>query len=168
MDMRVKPKVSCPRVQYRRDAERGLHSRVAQLQQRLGSCAHQCREQLTAAIGNEGMQLARHGEDDVEVSDWQDPLLSSLDPTLLCKCLTLRAMPIPARVVGWAGVAATITDIKMATEAGRAARCHGGESTPLFESAQSLICEPVAVSTSNLSDVELWSMGAPSMERWHG
>jgi hypothetical protein len=84
---------------------------VTHLQQRLGSGAHQRREQLTAAIGNESMQLARHGEDDLEVSDWQEPLMPSVDPALLRKCLTLRAVPIPARVVGWAGVTATITDI---------------------------------------------------------
>jgi hypothetical protein len=77
-------------------------------------------------------------------------------------------VPIPARVVSWAGVAATITDIEMATEGGCAACCHGREGTPLFESAQGLSREPVAMPTSNLSNVELWSMGAPSMERWHG
>jgi hypothetical protein len=74
-------------------------------------------------------------------------------------------MPIAARVVGWTGVTTTITYIKMATEAGRAACCHRRERAPLFGSNHGMRRKPMTVPTSDLANVILWSVGAPSMER---
>jgi hypothetical protein len=73
-------------------------------------------------------------------------------------------MPISARVVRWAGVATTITDIEMAAEASCSACCHGSERAPLFGSVHGVSRKPMTMPTCNISDVKLWSMRAPRME----
>jgi hypothetical protein len=102
------------------------------------------------------------------MSDRQDALLPGFDPTLLRKRLAFRAVPIATRVVGGTGVAATITDIEMATQRSSPTRGHGCERTTLFWSSHGMRRESMTMTAGDIADVVLWSMGAPDMGRRHG
>jgi hypothetical protein len=64
-------------------------------------------ENLPVSQGK-GIELVRQGEDDMEVLNGEELFPPCLDPLLFPQELTLRAVPVPARVVGYLEVAALL------------------------------------------------------------
>src|SRR5450759_2145895 len=104
MDMRMKEQISGPGMQDSGDAKLGVFAQPLRVggqgQERVGGRSEQECEDLGSVVAGETVQLTGDGEDEVEVVDWQDALEASLDPAGLIERLALRAMAIPARVVG--------------------------------------------------------------------
>ena len=78
-------------------------------------------EQRDGVLADQGPQLRRQGEDDVEVAHRQRALHARRDPSRLSQGLALGAMAIAARVVDGVLVAAPAAHVAVPTERTRAA-----------------------------------------------
>ena len=81
-------------------------------------------ENLPVSQGK-GIELVRQGEDDVEVLDGEELFPPCLDPLLFLQELTLRAVPVPARVVGYLEVAALLALVDVSPQTCRSADLDG-------------------------------------------
>src|SRR5262245_43143778 len=86
----------------------------------------------------------RHGEDDLEVVGVEEVGFALLDPLRPREGLTLRAVPISARVVPEAPMVATITLLHMPAERGGPAPLDGRHHTARWQRERSGL-EPIAM-----------------------
>src|SRR5438552_9611507 len=63
-------------------------------------------------------QMTRKREDHMDVTRWEKLLATCCEPTIASSCLTLRAVPISARVVGDGAMSAAGAFIEMSAERG--------------------------------------------------
>ena len=82
-------------------------------------------------LEGDGGDRRRQGEHDVEIGDRQQFALSILQPLCSRRALTLRTMPIAARVVGDARRAAIVASLDMTAERRRSARRDRAHDAPL-------------------------------------
>jgi hypothetical protein len=75
----------------------------------------------------------RYREDNVEVAGVEEFTFSCRQPALASLCLTLGAVPIPARVVRDGLIAATRASIAMPAEGSRAAALNGSKGFELLK-----------------------------------
>ena len=80
----------------------------------------------------ECVQRVRQSEDDMEVGQGKQVLLASCEPALTRLRLTLRAVPVAARVVGDGLQIASRAGIQMASERSRAASGDGSQDVELL------------------------------------
>src|SRR5215467_4034186 len=76
-------------------------------------------------LQSEWGQFMRESENHMEITDWQDFRLPSGDPAVACGGLTLRAVPVSARVIGDGLMPALGALVAMAAEGGRATTRNG-------------------------------------------
>ena len=72
-----------------------------------------------------GIELVRQREDDVEVLDGEELFPPGLDPFFFFEELALRAVPVPARVVGYLEVAALLALVDVSPQTCRSADLDG-------------------------------------------
>ena len=82
-------------------------------------------------LQGDGGDGRRHGENDMEIRNWQEFGTTIGEPLGARQALALGAVPIAARVVGDAGLAAVLALLDMAAERCGAAGLHGGHDTAL-------------------------------------
>ena len=88
--------------------------------------------QEEAFVGkDEGIEIVRESEDNMEIADGQDFRLASLEPASRVEALALGAMPIAAGVVGWPFEGAAVASLKVAAESGSAAALDGAHDFEL-------------------------------------
>src|SRR6185437_5952368 len=104
-------------------------------------------------------QFSRKREDDMEVPDVEQPFAALLDPMLLGERLTLRAVPVAARMVRMVLVPARRAVLDMASER-RGAALLDVRQHPLLLTRQGVLgFEPRAVRAHDVADVEPRSPG---------
>jgi hypothetical protein len=122
VDMGVVTEVGGPGVQDGRDAEPGAVALASEvLQDGGGGVEHRAVDEGIVAQGD-GPQLAREGEDDLEVRDWQHPPLLRFEPLGAGAALTLCTVAVPARVVPRPRPATVVAHRQVAAERCRSAR----------------------------------------------
>ena len=117
--------VLSPRVKNGNEA--GLHPETLtrKFRERLGGGFEKdVIENLPVSQGK-GIELVRQGEDDMEVLDGEELFPPCLDPLLFLQELTLRAVPVPARVVGYLEVAALLALVDVSPQICRSADLDG-------------------------------------------
>jgi hypothetical protein len=82
-------------------------------------------------LKGDGGNLLWYSKNDVKIGNVQKLRFSILDPLGARQRLTLRTVPIRARVAPDALVAATVTDLDMAAQSGRAAQLDGAHHAPV-------------------------------------
>jgi hypothetical protein len=157
--VRVEGQCARPGVQDERGAEHDAEAAVTELEQRLGGGVEQRVEHRLGRELGEGAKLARQREDDVEVPDVEEPLLTLRDPLLLGERLTLRAMPVAARVVRRVLVAARSAEVDMAPERGGAALRDVRQHPPLLARQRMADLELRPMRAHDVADVVLRSPG---------
>jgi hypothetical protein len=85
-----------------------------------------------AILESQWSQLVREGENDVEVLDVENLLLTGLKPRGTCSALTLRAMPVTAGVVDADDVTTLVALLRAAAENRRPALYKVGQDTTLL------------------------------------
>jgi hypothetical protein len=123
VDMGMMHQRRSPGVQHGGDADAGAEVTGigGDRQQRLGRGAEQQIVDDGLVVEGDGGDLGRHGEDDVEVSDWQEIGLARGQPRARRRTLALGAVPVAAAVIGDPPVAAVFTGFDVTTEGGGAA-----------------------------------------------
>jgi hypothetical protein len=109
---------------------------------RLGRGAEQDGIGHTLALEGDLRRRHRQGEDDMEVRHWQQLGLPCLEPSGPRQALTLRAMPVAARIVGAANQPAIVALFDMPAER----RCPAGPDRchyPLLDPTEMLVM-PIA------------------------
>jgi hypothetical protein len=96
-----------------------------------GAARKQKREQPPLILPHQRHERVRHAEDQVEVADRQQFLLTLVEPLVASVGLALGTVPVAARVVGDDLMTAARALIAMATERGGAAPCNGIEHLDL-------------------------------------
>ena len=71
-------------------------------------------------LQDQGGQMTRKREDHMDVARWEKLLATCCEPAIASSCLTLRAVPISARVVGDGAMSAASALIEMSAERGGA------------------------------------------------
>ncbi len=163
--VRVEGQLPGPGVQHERGAEPGAEPAVAELEQGLGGGVKERVEDHVRGAAREGSQLGRQGEDDVEVPDVEQALAALLDPMLLGERLTLRAVPVAARMVRVVHVPARRAVLDMASERGGAALRDVRQHPLLRGGEQVQDLELCAVRAHDVGDVEPRS---PDLRRARG
>ena len=101
----------------------------------------------------EWVQRMRQSKDDMEVWQGEQVLLAPRKPALARLCLTLRAVPIAARVVGDGMEIAPRAGVQMASERSRAASGDGPQHAEL------LVAKPGTVLFSKAVTVDAKDVG---------
>lgn len=96
------------------------------------------------------MQLLRDGEDDVEVLDGEQILHPALEPLGLLEGLTLRAVAVPAGVVGDLPMPAAVAHLDVAAEGGGPAGDDRARRSGLIAAQPR---EPTAVLTEDVGEL---------------
>ncbi len=155
MHVGVKPKLLVPSMQHNRGAKSRSES---------ASCKHtQCgcgagKEQPkndSGSKGGERTQLGGHRKDNVKMCDIEQPASLVFNPLLLHQRLTLRTMPIAARVICRVLETAGLTDIKMAAERGRAASRNIGQHSALLSAEPDRLLESRTMLSDDIGQFEV-------------
>ena len=127
-------KVLSPGVQEREAADFGAEMlRISgERQKGFGSGTKQQPVDGAAILECQWSQLVREGENDVEVLNVENLLLTGLEPRGTCSSLTLRAMSVTAGVVGADDVTTLVALFGVATENRRPALHEVGQDTTLL------------------------------------
>ena len=155
----VEAKVAGPGMQDERGAEDRAEPALAELEQGLGGSMKERVEDHLRSAASERPQFRRKREDDVEVPDIEQPLAALLDPMLLGERLTLRAVPVAARMVRMVLVPARRAVLDMASERRCAALLDVRQHPLLLTRQRVQDFEPRAVRAHDVADVELRSPG---------
>lgn len=131
MDVRVEPQLLRPRVQHGGEADSGAETMGGDVEECFGDGLEEKVQADPGRFAEQGMKLAGHGEDEVEIGCGQEPALLCFRPQLLLEDLTLRAVAVAARIVGRTGVAALIADLEVTAECGRTAGHQGTHDSSL-------------------------------------
>ena len=130
MHMRVMQQVLPPGVQHGQEAD--LRPQMlwisGDVAQRLRGRPEQDVVDHGLVLERDDLDLRRHGEHHVEVGHVEQFRLTVLEPLRACETLALRAVPVAARVVGDALMAAIAAPLDVTAESGGAAtldRDHG-------------------------------------------
>ena len=86
--------------------------------------------------------LSRNGEDDMEIADRQQVVLTCGQPLARRDSLALRAVPVPAAVIGDAAVAAILASLDVSAECRGAARLDGRHHLQLGQADMPGMCRP--------------------------
>src|SRR5512143_223224 len=119
-----------PGMEHAEEADFGAESLgiAGNFHQRCGAEAQQHRVDELLILQCELCQRTGHGENDVGIGDRKKFFLPPVDPTKAGIGLTLWAMPVTARIVRVAGVAAAGTLVDMPAEGGSAATYDGSQN----------------------------------------
>ena len=120
-----------PGVQDGDEAEPGLQAFGGEPSERLGRRAHQQTVDGRLVLERDLGRRRRQGEDDVEIGDRQQLGFARRQPLRPRRALTLRTMPISARIVGDARQPAIVAALDMTAERRRAAGGDRREHAPL-------------------------------------
>lgn len=114
----MKQQVLAPSVEHRREPQLASQSLwiATQLQQRFRGRLEQKAIEKSLVLQHKRLQLVRQGEDNVEVSDRQDPLESRVDPCFAVGGLAFRTMAVPAGIVRDADEAASTARVDVASQ----------------------------------------------------
>src|ERR1700680_1452165 len=127
MDVRMKSELLSPGVQHAEEAD--LRTEVfwitCDLQKRFRTRAKQEIVDDLLILQGEWRQLARQGEDHMHIPRREKLLATRRKPAVASTGLTLRAVPVAARVVGDGAMSAAGAFIKVAAERGSATPRHG-------------------------------------------
>ena len=127
MDVRMKSELLIPGVQHAEEAD--LRTEVfwitCDLQKRFRTGAKQEIVDELFILQGEWRQLARKSEDNMHVGRREKLLAARCELAVASPCLTLRAVPIAARVVGDGTMSAASAFIEMAAERGGATPRNG-------------------------------------------
>lgn len=133
--MRMEQQILPPGMQDGNDADLSTEAFGIRryFQQRGGSGGEQQIVKTARVFERQHVQLVRNTEDDMEVCRRQDFLFAGSQPALACLRLALRAMPVPARVIGNGLMTALRTRIEMAAHGCRATVLDGTEDFQLLK-----------------------------------
>lgn len=165
VQVRMQLELARPGVQYGGDAEQRAELRPASHVEQRG--ARRAEEQVVdkaRSIRRERAQRRGECEDDVEVSDRQNPHEPLCDPFLLRKRLTLGAVPISARVVRRLLVAARGAHVEMTTERYGPAERDGRKCATLIDAQRVHSFESPAVSANDVAHLEAWAFACGALE----
>src|SRR6266852_6614479 len=118
MDMRVKPQLLIPGVQHAEEADLGTEvSRIASdFEKGFRTGAKQKVVDDLLVLQRQWCQLTRQGEDHMDVACREKLLATRCEPAVASPCLTLRAVPVAASVVGDGAMSAASALIEMPAE----------------------------------------------------
>ena len=130
--------------------EAGLHPEtfLCELRERLGGGLEQDVVENLPVSQGKGIELVRQGEDDVEVLDGEELFPPCLDPLLFLQELTLGAVPVPARVVGYLDMAALLALVDVSPQ------CRGPADLDGVHGAQMVQGELMGVSVRGAVSAE--------------
>jgi hypothetical protein len=130
------------------------------LDQRFSTETEQQRVDQFLVLQCERRQEMGHGEDDVGIGDGQKFFPALLDPAQTGIGLAFRAMPIPARVVGVAGIAATGALVDVPAESGRSAMCDRPQhlQMPAGEPPSAAFDEGMSRGADDIGHLQRWSI----------
>ena len=158
VQMRVIQQVLAPRVQDRDTADFGTEVlRVGgNGAQGIKAGMKQDGVERTLVLKGDRRDFLRDGEDNMEIGNRKQLGLSGLQPLRPRQALALRAVPVPATVVGDALMAARIAPLDMATQRGGAAELNGAHDPMLQRIEHTGMILPVccAVAVKNIRHFE--------------
>lgn len=160
VDMRMEFELARPGMQNERRANGRGQARSSERSEGPRGDAKERIEDAPTSERRERAKLGGEREDDVKVRHIEHARSLRLDPFLLGQRLTLRAMPVAARVVGGVLVTAGRALIDMPAEGGGSTRLDVNEDAPLAMAERRRRFEPLAVGTNNVCEVEALS-GCP-------
>ena len=160
MDVRVVIEALSPGVQDSGEADVGAEVLWigGDRRERLSRGREQQSIDLGLVLVGDGTDLRRQSEHDVEVRHRQQLGLARLKPGLRRPPLALRAVPIPARVVGDARVGAVFAALDVAAERSGATYLYGRHDAPLGEAQMGLVGRAPAgpVAAENIRHLQDW------------
>jgi hypothetical protein len=129
MDMRVKFEILSPTVQHAEEADfrAEMLGIACDFQKGFRTGAKQEIVDDLLVLQHQWSQPVGQCEDHMDVTRWEKLLAARCEPAVASSCLTLRAVPISARVVGDGAMSAASAFIDMPAERGGATPRNGQE-----------------------------------------
>src|SRR5216684_3383183 len=160
MDMRVKLEFLIPGVQHAEEADLGAEMlRVtSDFEKRLRTGAKQKIVDDLLVLQSEWCQLARQREDNMHIARREKLLATRRKPAVASTRLTLRAVPVAARIVGDGAMSAAGAFIEMPAERGGATPRNGQQHFDMLPSdpRTASFDERVSRSADQIGHLEGW------------
>ena len=165
MDMRVEFEFLIPGMQHAKETD--LRAEVFRItrdfKKRLRTGAKQEIVHDLLVLQSEWCQLTRQRENNMHIACREKLLATRCEPAVARPCLTLRAVPVAARVVGDGAMPAAGAFIEMATECGGATPPNGQQHFHMLrgDPLTASFDECVSRGADQIGHLERWSVHLP-------